>query len=114
VGLAFPRNTLERTNLNLGIAAGLEMRAGEDWTLRSELRVAWSRYLTDPSPPVPAFLSGTPVSITEPEPGRDGALVSLEVTGFKRREVQAFAGYTGEFRANSTIHQGRGGVRVAW
>jgi uncharacterized protein with beta-barrel porin domain len=112
--LSFPRNTLERTNLNLGVAAGLETRAGEDWTLRSELRVAWSRYLTDPSPAVPAFLSGAPVSLTEPDPGRDGALVSLEVTGFKRREVQAFAGYTGEFRTNAIIHQGRGGVRVAW
>lgn len=113
-GLVFPSETFERSTLNLGVAAGIEVSAGDSWTLRPELRLAWSRYLSDPSPQVPAFLFGTPVMVVDPEPGRDGALVSVEVAGWKRRELQAFAGYAGEFRANSTVHQGRGGVRLAW
>lgn len=113
-GLAFPSERFERTTLNLGVATGIEVSAGEDWTLRPELRLAWSRYLSDPSPQVPAFLFGTPVLVGEPDPGRDGALVSVEVAGWKRRELQAFAGYAGEFRSNSTVHQGHGGVRLSW
>lgn len=113
-GLEYPSKTFERTTLNLGLGAGIEVSAGEDWTVRPELRVAWSRHLDESSFQIPAFLLGTPVLVGDPDPGRDGALVALEMTAWKRRELQAFAGYMGEFRSNSTVHQGRGGVRLAW
>jgi outer membrane autotransporter protein len=112
-GLVFPSNTFERGTFNLGAAAGVDLNAGSGWIVRPELRVAWSRYLNDPSPPVPAFLGGTPIVLRDPDPGRDGAIVGLEVTA-ATAGLQLFAGYTGEIRSNAHAHQGRLGLRVTW
>ena len=81
---------------NLGAATGIDINAGNGWIVRPELRVAWSRFLTDPSPPVPAFLRDTPIVLRDPDPGRDGAVVALELTG-ATAGLQLFAGYAGEF-----------------
>jgi outer membrane autotransporter protein len=112
-GLVFPSKTFERSTFNLGAATGIDIAAGNGWIVRPELRVAWSHYLSDPSPPVPAFLGGAPIVLRDPEPGRDGAVVAFEVTGITAG-LQLFAGYAGEFRSNSTAHQGRLGLRVTW
>jgi len=112
-GLIFPSKTFERSTFNLGAATGIDLDAGNGWIVRPELRVAWSRYLSDPSPPVPAFLGDTPIVLRDPDPGRDGAVVAFEVTG-ATAGLQLFAGYAGEFRSNSTAHQGRLGLRVTW
>ena len=57
------------------------------------MRAAWSHYLTDPNPDVLAFAGGTiPVVLRDPDPGRDGAVVGLEVTGITGG-FQVFAGY---------------------
>jgi outer membrane autotransporter protein len=112
-GLVFPSNTFERATFNLGAAAGIDLAAGSGWIVRPELRVAWSHYLTDPVEDVPAFLGGTPIVLRDPNPGRDGAVVGLEVTALNAG-LQLFAGYAGEFRDNSTAHQGRVGLRVSW
>ena len=112
-GLVFPSNTFERATFNLGAAAGIDLAAGNGWIVRPELRVAWSHYLTDPVEDVPAFLGGTPIVLRDPNPGRDGAVVGLEVTALNAG-LQLFAGYAGEFRDNLTAHQGRVGLRVSW
>ena len=112
-GLVFPSQTFERSTFNLGAATGIDLNAGNGWIVRPELRVAWSRFLSDPSPPVPAFFGDTPVVLRDPEPGRDGAVVAVEVTG-ATAGLQLFAGYAGEFRSNATAHQGRLGLRVSW
>jgi outer membrane autotransporter protein len=109
----YPTKTFERSTFNLGAAAGFDIAAGGGWTIRPELRIAWSRHLDDPAPPVRAFLAGTPVVLRDPSPGRDGAIVAAEVTGINGG-VQLFAGYAGEFRTNSTAHQGRIGLRLTW
>jgi outer membrane autotransporter protein len=113
-GLAFPSRTFERATGNLGLAAGIDMPAAGGWTVRPEMRVAWSRYISDPSAAVPAFLLGAPAIIADPEPGRDGAVIAVELTGWKHADLQLFAGYTGEFRSNAALHQGRAGFRVNW
>jgi outer membrane autotransporter protein len=112
-GLIFPSKTFERSTFNLGAATGIDLDAGNGWIVRPEVRVAWSRYLSDPSPPVPAFLGDTPIVLRDPEPGRDGAVVAFELTG-ATAGLQLFAGYAGEFRSNATAHQGRLGLRVTW
>jgi outer membrane autotransporter protein len=112
-GLVFPSNTFERATFNLGAAAGIDLSAGNGWIFRPELRVAWSHYLTDPVEDVRAFLGGTPVVLRDPDPGRDGAVVAVEVSALNAG-LQLFAGYAGEFRDNLTAHQGRLGLRVSW
>jgi outer membrane autotransporter protein len=112
-GFMFPSKTFERSTFNLGAATGIDLATGNGWVVRPELRVAWSRFLSDPSQDVPAFLGGTPFVLRDPDPGRDGAVVGLEVTGITAG-LQVFAGYAGEFRDNSTAHQGRAGLRLTW
>ena len=112
--LEFPAKTFERTSANVGLAAGVDVTAGGGWTVRPEMRVAWSHYISDPSSAVPAFLLGAPAIISDPEPGRDGAVIAVELTGWKHADLQLFAGYTGEFRSNAALHQGRAGVRLNW
>lgn len=112
-GLVFPSKTFERSTFNLGAATGIDIDAGNGWIVRPELRAAWSRYLSDPSPDVPAFLGGVPIVLRDPQPGRDGAIVGAEITGITNG-LQLFAGYAGEFRSNSTAHQGRVGLRLTW
>lgn len=112
-GLVFPSKTFERSTFNLGAAIGTDLAAGNGWILRPELRLAYSRFLSDPSEPVPAFLGGTPITLRDPDPGRDGGVVGLEITAI-RAGLQLFAGYGGEFRDNSTAHQGRAGLRITW
>jgi outer membrane autotransporter protein len=112
-GLVFPSKTFERGTFNLGAAFGIDLNAGNGWIVRPELRVAWSRYLTDPSPRVPAFFNGTAIVLRDPDPGDDGGGVALEVTA-ATAGLQLFAGYAGEFRSNAHAHQGRVGLRVNW
>jgi uncharacterized protein with beta-barrel porin domain len=112
-GLEFPSKTFERTSGNVGLAAGVDVSAG-GWMVRPEMRVAWSHYISNPASAVPAFLLGAPAIIGEPEPGRDGAVIAVELTGWKRGDLQLFAGYTGEFRSNAALHQGHAGVRLNW
>lgn len=111
--LFFPSKTFERSTVNLGVATGIDLDAGNGWTVRPELRAAWSHHLIDPSPPIPAMLGGVPITLRDPQPGRDGALVAFELTGVKGN-VQLFAGYAGEFRSNLDAHQGYGGLRITW
>jgi subtilase-type serine protease len=111
--MLFPAKTFDRSAFNLGAAAGIDFAAAPNWTIRPELRVAWSHYLTDPAPPVPAVLGGFPLVLRDPQPGRDGAVVAAEVTALTAG-FQVFAGYSGEFRSNATAHQGRLGLRVTW
>ena len=111
--LFFPSKTFERSTVNVGAAIGIDLDAGNGWIVRPELRAAWSHHLIDPSPPIPALLGGVPITLRDPEPGRDGALVAFELTGV-RGNVQLFTGYTGEFRSNLDAHQGYAGIRFTW
>lgn len=113
-GLFFPSKTFERASGSFGVATGLDMSAGDGWTVRPELRLAWSRYLFNPSPAVPAFLGDVPLVLRDPEPGRNAAVIGLELTAWKTTNLQLFTGYAGEFRSNATAHQGRLGVRLTW
>jgi outer membrane autotransporter protein len=112
-GLQFASKTFERSTANLGAAAGIDLAAGNGWVVRPEVRAAWSRYLSDPSPAVPVTLFGTPFRLRDPEPGRDGAVVAAEITAISAG-LQVFVGYAGEFRSNATAHQGRAGLRLTW
>ncbi|HEX2724525.1 MAG TPA: autotransporter outer membrane beta-barrel domain-containing protein [Beijerinckiaceae bacterium] len=111
--LFFPSKTFERSTVNVGAAIGIDLDAGNGWTVRPELRAAWSHHLIDPSPPIPALLAGVPITLRDPQPGRDGALVAFELTAV-RGNVQLFGGYAGEFRSNLDAHQGHAGIRFTW
>lgn len=114
VALLFPAQTFERATATLGVAAGADVTFGHGWTVRPELRLGWSRYLVDPTPPVVALFGGAPVVIRDPDPGRDAVVVGLDVTAWQSGYAQIFAGYVGEFRANAQSHLQRGGLRVSW
>jgi subtilase-type serine protease len=101
--------------VSLGIAKGIDLAAGGGWTVRPEVRLSWSHYVLDPTPPVLAFVNGVaPIVLRDPDPGRNAAVVGVEATAWRSAGLQLFAGYVGEFRSNATAHQGRLGLRLAW
>jgi len=115
-GLAYPGRTFERALLNAGVAAGTEIETAWGLTLRPEASLAFSRHLIDPSPAV-AVLDiggGRAYALRDPRPGWDGLLAGAEVSFWRTRGLQAFLGYTGEFRGNATAHQVRVGLRTNW
>jgi outer membrane autotransporter protein len=114
IALVFDSQNFERSSVTAGLANGIDLSIGAGWTLRPELRLAWSRYLTDPAPAVIASLGGVPMVIREPEPGRDAGVVGVEVVAWNTGQAQLFAGYVGEFRSNAQTHLARGGLRVSW
>ena len=112
--LLLPGQTFERASGSVGITAGIDMPLGNGWIVRPELLLAWSRYLVDPALSVLALLSGVPLVLYEPEPGRDAAVIGLDFVAWNSAGTQIFAGYSGEFRSNSQAHLARGGVRLNW
>lgn len=115
-GLYFPGKLFERAATNVGLAAGADIPFLGGTTLRPEVSVSWSRFLIDPSPSVAVFdiTTGRRAALRDPRPGQDGLLVATEVALWDTPGVQGFVGYTGEFRGNATVHQGRVGLRTTW
>jgi outer membrane autotransporter protein len=115
-GLSYTGRTFERSLLNLGAAAGVDVETPWGWTVRPEASLAWSRHLIDPSPLVPVLDIGTGrgFGLRDPRPGWDGLLVGAEISVGRRFGLQGFVGYGGEFRENATAHQVRVGLRTNW
>jgi len=76
--------------------------------------VAWTRDLRDDALTSQAALFEQAFLINAAEPGRDAALVSLNLTAWRSQALSVYAGYTGEFRSNAVSHQIAGGLRAAW
>lgn len=114
--LAFPGKSFDRASSTLGVALGTDVSLGYGWTIRPEVSVGWTRYLTNPSPAVPAVdtATGNLIVLRDPRPGRDGLAVGAELALWRTASLQAFVGYGGEFRDNGQAHLGRVGLRATW
>jgi subtilase-type serine protease len=116
VTLTFPSKLFERATGNIGLGGGIEMPLANGLTLRPEVGVAWSRYLSNPSPAVLAYLNASPIPfvLRDPRPGQDGAIVSAQLSAYRSGNFQVFAGYSGEFRENYNAHLVQTGFRISW
>jgi outer membrane autotransporter protein len=113
VGLAFPKQTFRKLTSAVGMWASTTIQS-QGITYMPQARVAWTRDLRDDALTSQAALLEETFAINAAEPGRDAALVSVNLAAWRTQMLSVYAGYTGEFRTNAASHQIAGGLRAAW
>jgi len=61
-----------------------------------------------------AALLDQPFAIEASNPGRNAAVIGINVAAWQTENVALFAKYAGEFRGNANSQQGSVGLRVTW
>jgi subtilase-type serine protease len=112
-GLTFPSEMFHKLMTAAGVWASQAVRTG-NVTYLPQVRVAWTHDLRNDVLTSQAALLEAPFLIHAADPGRDAAVVSLNLAAWKTDTLRVFAGYSGEFRRNAISQQATGGLRVAW
>ena len=113
IGLFFPAQDFTSVASTLGLESTAQFVV-EGVTLRPTASAAWLHDLRDGALVTRAALFDAPFEIDAAAPGRDGAEVNFELSVSWIDSFSLFAGYGGEFRRNATMHEARGGLRVAF
>ena len=79
-----------------------------------QTKVAWTHDLRDNTMTTQTALFEAPFVISGANPGRDAAVLGVELAAWKTQNLRVFASYTGEFRSNANAQQVAGGLRVNW
>ena len=87
---------------------------GYGWNFLPELRLAWGHVLRDSTLTTQAALLDTPFTVTNVDPGKDAALVGLQLTAWTRESFRLFTSYNGDYRARARSHQVSLGARATW
>jgi subtilase-type serine protease len=112
-GLIFPDQTFTKVMTTLGVANSILVR-GYGWNFLPELRLAWGHDLRDSTLTTQAALLDTPFTVTNIDPGKDAALVGLQLTAWTRESFRLFTSYNGDYRARARSHQVSLGARMTW
>jgi len=112
-GLSFPAQTFTKVTTAVGTLAATTFQSGRVMFM-PQAKVAWLHALHDDTLTTQAALFEVPFAINAADPGRDAALLGLQVAAWRTQALRVFAAYTGEFRSNATSHQLAGGLRAIW
>lgn len=112
--LLFPRQGFDRFATMTGVDFGATVRGPAGFTYSPEARIGWTHDFIDPSPFVFGSYGGLPFGTRDPEPGRDGVALALQISAWQTSNFQVFTAYYGEFRDNAVAHQGQIGFRAQW
>jgi subtilase-type serine protease len=112
-GLGFPSQNFTRLTTAVGTWAGSSFQSGR-FTFIPEARLAWTHDLRDDTLSSQAALFEAPFTINLADPGRDAAVIGVQLAALQSENLRVFASYTGEFRTNATSHQLAGGLLVTW
>ncbi|MGA2636709.1 autotransporter domain-containing protein [Methylocella sp.] len=83
-------------------------------TYMPQLKLSWTDDFGDQGLTTQAALLDQPFAIAAANPGRDAAVIGVNLAVWQTENVALFARYTGEFRNNANANQGAVGVRVIW
>ena len=61
-----------------------------------------------------AALFDAPFRIQAADPGRDAAVIGLDLIAWQRQDLRLFLGYNAEFRSNAVAQGVTGGLRMLW
>ncbi|MEJ1968042.1 MAG: autotransporter domain-containing protein [Rhizomicrobium sp.] len=111
-GLTFPTQTFARVTTEIGGRAATRFEVG-DVTLVPQIKLSWTHDIGDDGLVTHAAIFGAPFAIDAANPGRDAALVSIELDTWAAQDFSLFVGYTGDYRANGTTQEVTGGLRLA-
>ena len=112
-GLNFPAQTFTKLTTAVGTVAMTTFQSA-GVTFMPQAKVAWLHALRDDTLTTQAALFDVPFAINAADPGRDAAVLGLQVAAWRTQNVRFFTAYTGEFRSNATTHQLAGGLRAIW
>ncbi len=79
-----------------------------------QLKLSWTDDFGDQALTTQAALLDQPFAIAAANPGRDAAVIGVNLAVWQTENVALFARYTGEFRNNANSQQGSVGLRVTW
>lgn len=112
-GLSFPAQTFTKLTTTVGTLATTTFQSGSV-TFMPQAKVAWMHDLRNDTLTTQAALFDVPFAINGADPGRDAAVLGLQLAAWRTQNLLVFGSYTGEFRSNATTHQLAGGLRVTW
>lgn len=112
-GLDFPAQNFSKITTALGARAATRFQV-TGITLSPQGRLAWTHdaradYLT-----TQAALFDAPFQIRAADPGRDAAVIGLDLVAWQREDLRIFIGYNAELRSNARSQGVTGGLRVSW
>jgi len=114
IGLVYAARTYDKLTSTVGAAVSARLRTTDGTTLAPELKVGWGYDLRDSTLVSEAALLDQAFLVDAAQPGRNAALVSAKLSGWRTETFRMFAAYTGEYRSNATSHQVSAGARVNW
>lgn len=82
--------------------------------MRAASKLAWAHDWRDDSLTMQAALFDQPFQLQAAKPGRDAAIVGLDLIGWQADNLKLFVAYDGEFRGNAMSQGITGGVRASW
>jgi subtilase-type serine protease len=112
-GLSFPSQTFNRLTSEVGAWATTLLHA-DLTTYMLQLKLSWTDDFGDQALTTQAALLDQPFAIAAANPGRNAAVVGVNVASWQTENIALFARYTGEFRGNANSQQGSVGLRVTW
>jgi outer membrane autotransporter protein len=112
-GLSFPSQTFNRLTSELGLWSTTLVQSGLT-TYMLQLKLSWTNDFGNQALTTQAALLDQPFTIAAANPGRDAAVVALNLAAWQTENVALFARYRGEFRSNANSNQGAVGMRVTW
>jgi len=113
LGLRFPDQTFSKLTSELGVrAATLVVMGGI--TFKPRLSVSWVHDFGRRGLRTETSLLGQSFTLEVSDPGRDAAVVGVDLEAWKSGSVAVFSSYKGEFREHAASHQGMLGLRFSW
>lgn len=112
-GLSFPSQTFTKLTTAAGAHATTTFQS-RGVTFMPQVKVAWLHDLRNDALTTQAALLDDPMTIQAADPGRDAALVGLQLAAWRTQNLRVFGSYNGEFRSNARSHQVTGGLRASW
>ncbi|WP_233023459.1 autotransporter domain-containing protein [Rhodopseudomonas boonkerdii] len=114
IGLAYATRAYDKLTSIAGAALSARLRTTDGTTFIPELKLAWGHDLRDTTLTSQAALLDDAFLVSAAAPGRNAALVSAKVSGWRSESLSVFAAYNGEYRSNATSHQLSAGARFTW
>jgi autotransporter-associated beta strand protein len=112
-GLSFPSQTFNRLTSEVGVWATTLLHA-DLTTYMLQLKLSWTDDFASQGLTTQAALLDQPFMIAAANPGRDAAVIGVNLAAWQTENVALFARYTGEFRNNANSQQGAVGLRMTW
>lgn len=112
-GLNFPSQTFNRLTSEVGVWATTLLHC-DLTTYMLQVKLSWTDDFGNQALTTQAALLDQPFAIAAANPGRDAAVIGVNLAVWQTENVALFARYTGEFRGNANSQQGSVGLRVTW